>query len=126
MGKETQCMNCEHFNEDEGNCMNTLAPIYDQNGQCKEYEAKADPDRWIPVTERLPENEKAVLATIVKIDYMKHVYADIVYCKTNCTEINWYGINQEKVSVIAWRPLPEPYKKKEIMGLFGIKTEDER
>lgn len=126
MGKETQCMNCAHFNEDEGNCMNCLAPIYDENGRCKEYEAKADPDRWIPVTERLPEDRKKVLATIIKIDCTKSVYVDIAYCKTIIADKDWYNQNKEGVSVIAWRPLPEPYKKKEIMGLFGIKTEEEK
>lgn len=124
MGKETQCMNCVYFDENEGNCRESLAPVYDENGKCKEYEEKADQDRWIPVTEKLPKDRKNVLATIVKIGCTKCVYTDIAYCKTIILETDWYNLNQEGVSVIAWRPLPEPYKKKEIMGLFGIKTEE--
>lgn len=58
--------------------------------------------RWIPVTERLPENRRYVLVTY------KYVYGLIDH------GITWYGEAEKKWNtsrdVIAWMPLPEPYK----------------
>lgn len=61
---------------------------------------------WIPVSERLPENIKTVLVTLQEMEQ---------------PTIGWYGnidgwrLSEKEFSnieheVIAWQPLPEPYK----------------
>ena len=63
-------------------------------------------DRWIPVTERPPELDEEVLVT--------DQYGDV----WQATYIDWCGDErfvtaEESMTlegVIAWRPLPEPYK----------------
>lgn len=127
MGKETQCMNCAHFDENEGNCRNCLAPVYDQNGQCKEYEEKEDQDQWIPVRKRKPEIGEKVLASIVDMRHREKVYVDIAFVYENSREgTYWANQMDERAGVIAWKPLPEPYKSKELMEIFGMDPENDK
>lgn len=71
--------------------------------------------QWIPVSERLPEEQKFYLVTIVK-NTGGH---DIEYCFYECGK--WLMIadgnseentcwEEEVKKVVAWMPLPEPYK----------------
>lgn len=71
----------------------------------------ADIPRWIPVTERLPEEYGKYLVT-VDLDYYVAVITlyygrihrkDVFYDDSEYGGIQWDG-------VIAWMPLPEPYK----------------
>jgi hypothetical protein len=64
---------------------------------------KQEEDRWIPVTERLPEKEGCYLVT-VKNDHERR------YSKTA-----WYSGDGwfARQDIIAWRPLPEPYTEEE-------------
>lgn len=121
MGKLNQCMNCEHFNEDEWNCMNCLAPIDDENGKCKEYEAKEDPDRWIPVSKRRPKPDETVIVTVVDPDTSAKVFSE----EATYTGKRWKNAYGDNLIVVAWRPFPEPYRKKELMELMGFGTEEE-
>jgi hypothetical protein len=59
---------------------------------------------WIPVSERLPEENITVIGT-TKIDdiYKTELYDD-------CGEKKWYANGNFDVPIIAWMPLPEPYK----------------
>lgn len=53
--------------------------------------------QWIPVSERLPEENGYYLTSTLN---------DEVYCDY------WSGINFNRTEqIIAWQPLPEPYKK---------------
>lgn len=63
---------------------------------------KQEQDRWIPVTERLPEEEGCYLVTI-KNDHERR------YSKTA-----WYSGDGwfARQDIIAWRSTPEPYKEK--------------
>lgn len=71
--------------------------------------------RWIPVSERLPEEQKFYLVTIAK----NTGGYDIEYCFYECGK--WLMIadgnseentcwEEEVKKVVAWMPLPEPYK----------------
>ena len=58
--------------------------------------------RWIPCSKRLPENRRYVLVTY------QHEYGLIDH------GITWYGEAEKKWdtsrNVVAWMPLPEPYR----------------
>ena len=58
-------------------------------------------DGWIPVSERLPDENMWCLVT-----YESGEVEKVKYCATN----NW-GQNDECIT--AWRPLPQPYKESE-------------
>ena len=60
--------------------------------------------RWIPVSERLPEENITVLGTTAFDDLNKtELYND-------CGEWKWYADGNFDVPIVAWMPLPEPYK----------------
>ena len=59
-------------------------------------------DGWIPVEERLPEES---LNSVIGWDELRE----------RCCFVQYYGGkwilgNREPVNIIAWRPLPEPYR----------------
>ena len=70
-------------------------------------------DGWIPVDERLPEEKKSVLVQWEKYD--RHLNVTLTYL-----DVMWLDDADEKVfetingvpngKVIAWRPLPDPYR----------------
>ena len=72
--------------------------------------------RWIPVSERLPENGRQVLVyarsvhfALAKYDEMRE--ADGTYKKQWVTFDSWKPFYTIK-NVIAWMPLPEPYEER--------------
>lgn len=93
----------EHFEED-------------REAKEKVIEVLKQPEqRWIPVTERLPENNYACLVTVLALPNLKSeedqgiVYPDYV---------GWDGeawVNSDgcviPFEVVAWMPLPEPFKE---------------
>lgn len=84
---------------------------------------KQEQDRWIPVTERLPEEDKDVLVTVHFLglkqthpngwnDHIKpSFYVDIAkhYSGEWCSTSDEYKVARSRHIVTAWRPLPEPY-----------------
>ena len=64
---------------------------------------------WIPVSERLPENFTSVLLTAK----MPEDVECLVYTGGRAgTDFTLDGvINSERYEVIAWQPLPEPYRE---------------
>lgn len=70
-------------------------------------------DGWIPVEERLPEEKKSVLVQWEKYD--RHLNVTLTYL-----DVMWLEDEEDVVfetingipngRVIAWRPLPEPYR----------------
>ena len=73
-------------------------------------------DGWVSVKEQLPEEKKSVLVQWEKYD--RHLNVTLTYL-----DVMWLDDAEEKVfetingvpngKVIAWRPLPEPYKPKQ-------------
>ena len=61
--------------------------------------------RWIPCSERLPEEGEIVL-TQANIENM------ISLCVASRQDYNyWKGWNTREINVVAWMPLPEPYQE---------------
>lgn len=73
-------------------------------------------DGWIPVDERLPEEKKPVLVQWEKHDRYLNVtltYLDVMWLEDE-EDVAFETINGvPNGSVIAWQPLPEPYRPKE-------------
>ena len=69
---------------------------------------------WIPVTERLPETSDAVLTTyIVNGDRSRRYVEESSYYENDeswSSPWDEYRIAGTRIEVIAWMPLPEPYK----------------
>ena len=114
---------CEHCIHTYGTleCCNMVDNelIYDCAFGKEQYKKEHESQRWIPCSERLPEEQNHYLIT-VKTDMMNG-------CKPYYgTQISWYGDRDNhfivdyigshnglvaKRSVIAWMQLPEPYKE---------------
>ncbi len=79
----------------------------------------AEPQRWIPVTEKLPKDDGWQLVTILDESgdtpyryYDFAVYSEVAGC--------WIVDANQMSDIIAWMPLPEPWK-----GGAEMKGEDD-
>ncbi len=66
---------------------------------------KQEQDRWIPVTERLPEVGQSVMITVAGIYTAEGCLKD----DGNWCQFRW-STKHKPAIVGAWKPLPEPYK----------------
>lgn len=70
--------------------------------------------KWIPVTERLPETTDAVLTTyIVNGDRSRRYVEESSYYGNDgswCSPWDEYRIAGTRIEVIAWMPMPVPWK----------------
>ena len=84
---------------------------------------KQEHDRWIPVTERMPEEKDAGILKKLGTDKRSDYVLATVEVKgermtvTACTYDGKWDWNMKYAfpdyKIIAWRPLPEPYKLEE-------------
>lgn len=106
--------------------------IYDAMATLRKFVDKADSFEWILVSERLPEEHDSIFAKLYGTDKWsdalwrtrsKEVLVTIEYengartVKSSHTTDGKWWIEKEttlsKFKVIAWMPMPEPYKEKE-------------
>jgi hypothetical protein len=89
--------------------------LYCVTGICREAEEMAiqalEQTQWIPVSERLPEDSGEYFVSIIDKDYDEN-YEDVGIAQF--AHKKDYGIKESEwqidETVIAWMPLPEPYK----------------
>lgn len=70
-----------------------------------ELEQRRKADRWIPVSEKLPEDYTKVLIT--------NEYGEVMCIDWNTWYQNEYKDAKKSYKATAWRPLPEFYKESE-------------
>ena len=61
--------------------------------------------RWIPVSERLPEETDDL---VLGLDSLGVIHITEIW--DDCGQLKWYADGRYDVPIIAWVPLPQPYK----------------
>lgn len=64
--------------------------------------------KWIPVSERLPEENGQYLVTVKNLTGYEQLYNNVFECEF--FEKDWIFKGWKDNKVIAWMPLPQPYK----------------
>lgn len=81
-------------------------------------------DGWIPVEERLPEDCEEIVLVQVSGKMAENIWFDNAFeLATYVNGEGWILENYpewENPKVIAWQPLPEPYKSKETIPVAGM------
>jgi hypothetical protein len=78
----------------------------------KDYKRLKEQAKWIPVSERLPEENGQYLIT-VKYKHVNDSYEDVYAEHGEWSDGRWdmcFGHCGEVEDIIAWMPLPQPYK----------------
>ena len=92
-----------------------LAAYEDTGLTPEEIERLKEQHRWIPVEERLPEEDTIVLLTVSGL-YSCITFSDAIELGNLCSDGEWFieGYpDWDDPNVTAWMPLPEPYQKEE-------------
>jgi len=97
---KTLCNTCTMFPK----CVNDKPECFQAIETAISALEKQEQDRWIPVTERLPEPRIDVWCNS-DLGQMVGYYDEIIE--------TWYGRDYLELIVTAWRPLPEPYTEDE-------------
>ena len=106
--------------------------IYDAMATLRKFVDKTDSFEWIPISEKLPDEHDSIFAKFYGTDKWndafwrtksKEVLVTIEYedgartvKSSHTTDGKWVIEKKPKCSkckVVAWKPLPEPYKEKE-------------
>ena len=89
----------------------TIEPFERIGAICNENCGYRPKDKWIPVTERLPENDEDVLITRV-YNGSTHYFIEMSWFN-ECKFLTQDG-EFELPNVVAWMPLLEPYKEGDV------------
>jgi len=90
--------------------------LYCVTGICREAEEMAiealAQTRWIPCSERLPEEDGQYLITVkyVHVDGYDDIYAEHGEWMDGKWDMFCFGHCGQVETILAWMPLPEPYK----------------
>lgn len=115
------CTDCKEYDKERHFC-----PRFDRVIKTTIEEMKVE-QRWIPCSERLPEEEDSIFAQYYGTDrWRKSMFRkrsrDVIVTSVfgdgelhtevaHTTDGEWHvGVNVVPRTVIAWMPLPEPYK----------------
>ena len=74
---------------------------------------KQEQDRWIPIAERMPEENDFVLVTVSGEDVRGCEWKDSMALAVWTNQWNLVDANLVSYTISAWRPLPEPYTEEE-------------
>ena len=74
---------------------------------------KQEQDRWIPITEQMPEENDFVLVTVSGEDVRGCEWKDSMALAVWTNQWNLVDANLVSYTISAWRPLPEPYQEDE-------------
>lgn len=95
-----------------------LAAYEDTGLTPEEIERLKERLRWIPVKERLPEEDVIVLVTVSGF-YNHLTFSNTIELGNLCSDGSWFieGYpDWDNPEVTAWMPLPEPYQQEENKG----------
>lgn len=67
--------------------------------------------QWIPVTEQLPEPHIDVLVAVYDFGEDTSTFLDCLVESDSTGKLMWSTFNGAKEQVLAWMPLPEPYRR---------------
>ena len=81
---------------------------YDEIEEIKALPSIEKTEKWIPCSERLPEEKQVVLISNGKGHVRCGQYQGLAFRDSNPTQ--WWWKNTTIETVMAWMPLPEPYK----------------
>ena len=83
---------------------------------CDGYRKKLEADKWIPVEERLPERNQEVLCWVRSTTISGTETYILGSCDNGFWFLKTYEIDRasfpvKDYTILAWKPLPQPYKK---------------
>lgn len=117
------CIDCKEYDTENKCCprynrviKQTLDDAY-RHGETEAESRFHAQQRWIPCSERLPEEEEQVLIYAWNVHYVLAKYREIrtcdgVYKMAWVTEDAYSTPREIKHEVICWMPLPEPYAER--------------
>lgn len=105
------CIACKEYDKNKHCCPRWNRVIRQTLKDMKEEQPEP---HWIPVSERLPEEDGQYLITVkyVHVDGYDDIYAEHGEWTDNKWDMFCFGHCGKVENIIAWMPLPEPYEER--------------